>query len=244
MNGLTTITTVLASGGTTVAMRGKFTRRDGQAPVIIYHHGNGGNGWESMQAAVFGQYNNIVALVEAGYLVVSGDYGGSLWGSPYNQNAIDEAIAWAQTIGGRTGKVLMMGTSMGGLAALGFTGRYPAKVSAAIAVIPATNLAASAADPLWPNINAAYAGGYSDPIYGLNHSPIVQAQAGLFSTMPIRLWYGTTDTVIPPAYAQAFIAAVGPTCVATALVGGHAESTSDMVVKAELVDFARTYHAL
>lgn len=235
-----------ASGNRVAVMLGKYTKRDGTAPIAVYCHGHGGDAWAPFEQANLGQYHNTLPLAEEGYIVVSSDMGGlATHGNPTAQASVDAAILHAQTrYGGRTGKVLMTGTSMGGGAALTFSGRYPAKVAGVIVYVPIIDLAYSKSNGL-PDIDAAYSGGYSDANYGLNHSAKPQAVAGKFANMPIRMWYAENDSYVPTSEYNPFLAAIAsgpsPMINATMLVGGtHSEVTTQTVPVPEIRAFAKS----
>lgn len=238
---------VSAAGNAQVSVRGKLTRAG--AGLVIYCHGHGGTGWGSISAPTSapGQYHNISAMAEAGYLVIATDTGtpaSASWSNDSAHTAINDAITLGQTVfGAKAGKVILMGTSMGGGCALSFTGRNPTKVAACIAIEPIVNLNTMLAT--FTDINTAYSGGYTDATYGANHNPRYQADHGAFAGIPLQVWYGDSDTTATPtdvlAFRDAVLAQPSPSIAVTALSGGHAESTTQQIPTATLTGFAQQY---
>jgi dienelactone hydrolase len=228
-----------------MTMMPKFFRPDGTFPVAVYCHGHGEDAWLPMQPGRPGQYQFLRAVAEAGSLVLSGDFGGNLWGNDTVHAQIGATIAYAQgRLGGKSGEVAILGTSMGGCTALSYGARYPAKVACIVAIGPACNLAVL--DPNFGTIDAAYGGTYSDAIHGPDHNPQKMATLGKFNSMPVRIWYGNTDVVVAPSLITALKAAIdansaNPQCSITPVSGGHAEATWFNVPPSQMVEYLRTY---
>lgn len=218
---------------------------DGTYPVAVFCHGHGEDAWLPMQAQRYGQYQFLRAVAEAGYLVISGDFGGNLWGNDTAHAQIGATITYAQgSLGGKAGKVAIIGTSMGGCTALSYGARYPAQVVCIVAVGPACDL--TLMDPKFGTVDLAYGGAYSDTVHGPDHNPQKMATLGKYSSMPVRIWYGDTDTVVAPSLITDLKTAIdtnstNPQCAITPVSGGHAESTWNNVPASEMVAFLQTY---
>jgi alpha-beta hydrolase superfamily lysophospholipase len=242
---LTTEVSLDADGNRVGVLMADTTPRDGTAPLAVYCHGHGGGALAGFDPVNTGQRHNVVGLARAGYIVVSSDMKGpASWGNDAAQASIDSAIAHGQTrYRARTGQVLMIGTSMGGAAALAFTARYPAKVAGCIAIIPILDLDTARTNGL-PDVDRAYSGGYSVARYGLDHNPMTQAAAGKFAGMPLQVWYADKDMYMSVATSAGFVAAVragaDPRIDATQLDGTHSEETTATIPRATLVGFARS----
>lgn len=235
----------VVAGDGFMVMLPKLFRPNGTYPIAVYCHGHGENAWLPMQAQRFGQYQFIRAVAEAGYLVISGDFGGNLWGNDTAQSRIASTITYAKnTLGGKVGKVAMFGTSMGGCTALSYGARYPAEVACIAAIGPACDL--TLMDPKFGTVDAAYGGAYSDTVHGPDHNPQKMATLGKFGSMPVKAWYGDTDTVVLPSLITNLKAAidansVNPLCTIIPVSGGHAESTWANVPGSDVAAFLKTH---
>lgn len=67
--------------------------------------------------------------------------------------------------------------------------------------------------------------GYTNTAFGSAYNPTVMAGSGAYGSLPMQLYYGSTDTTVVPATVTTFQGLVGASCAATSLSGGHAEST-------------------
>lgn len=192
---------------------------DRKRPVALFHHGYGATAKilrDSIEGA--GERKVIEAFATAGYMVLVSDFGGSLWGNDTNHRHITALIGAGHKNGGRRGKVLLIGASMGGGAALSYAGMYPTRVAGVLGLIPALDLVA-VRDVGYTVLDRAYQGGFSNAVHGGAHNPIVMAQTphlytpwnlstSRFSAMPIDLWYATEDTVTRPETVSRFVATV------------------------------------
>jgi alpha-beta hydrolase superfamily lysophospholipase len=216
---------------------------DGTIPGVIYCHGYGEDGLIPTLPAQNGQFSNLTALVAAGYPVLACDLGGSLWGYDPFRARVDSAITYLQgTVGAKAGKVVVVGTSMGGLGALVYAANNPTKVSGVVGIGPTSDMQHVVSNNdggLAAIVNAAYPGGYSDATYGATFNPQVLAAAGKF-TMPVRLWIGSADTTVIPSTVTTLANTIGANATISYLSGGHAESTWFEVDSTALVKFVKT----
>lgn len=226
---------------------------DGTVEGCIYCHGRGqlvsntgtGPGPDD-PAATPGTFAIIDAIAKAGIPVLVADLGGATtWGITTVQTRIGQLKTYLQgTIGAKTGKIWLVGTSMGGLSALGYAGQNPTLVSAVVGIGPVSDLQDMVTNNRggWAaEINAQYSGGYSDATYGLTNNPTKMALNGDYGTMPIKLYYGNTDTTVVPATVTTLASDVGASCTTVALSGGHAEATWALVPPADVVSFLKAH---
>lgn len=196
--------------------------------AVIYCHQNGGTANSLTAGASYFEFvpNTLRAHVVAGDLA-----GTATWGNDASVAALDDMVdlllasssnAVANNAAGAcrsaSDKVILYGGSMGALTALNHLQANASKVAAVFAVIPTIALdAAHDADPerftdAAATIEAAYGGsaGYEAAI--ASHDPSQNTAAIAATGVPIHLWYSTNDTLVLPAEAEAFAAAVGATC--------------------------------
>lgn len=225
-------------------------------PVALFHHPFGSSAKamkESPDAP--GMRGVIEAFAEAGYLVVVSDFGGSLWGNDLNHRYITNCINIGVKNGGREGKALLIGASMGGGAVLSYAGMYPDRVAAVLGLIPAISLLdlSTFRDGI---LNASYDGKYVDSVHGPNHSPTVMATTphttvpddtttSRFSGMPVGIWYATRDATTLPVYTQEFIANIrsrrNPITKIVALDGEHTDAFVGTIPTANLINWAQKF---
>ena len=196
-------------------MRGGRTR--GRRPVVVYHHGWAGTARLLRDDARCDRQREVIeGLARAGYLVVVGDLGGSLWGNRRNHRLITEAVDVGQQEGGTPGPVGLVGTSMGAAAVLSYAVRRRGHVGAVVGLLPAVDLKTLR----WVgqgSLDRAYGGRYRDGQDGPRHNPVVIARepqpgkrdragrTGGYSGLPVQLWYGDADTVTTPDTVRTFV---------------------------------------
>lgn len=119
---------------------------DGQTPLVMYAHGAGGNYLVGMSPDLApGLYHSAHRIADAGYPVVCGDFGGvSTWANPISQTRMEACRVWAQDPAGKVrakpGKVILMGSSMGGINCIGYYRAFPGNVYCAVRSIPVSDL--------------------------------------------------------------------------------------------------------
>jgi alpha-beta hydrolase superfamily lysophospholipase len=137
--------------------------------AIICCHGRGQN--HLAYGPGLATSDPIMRLVEAGYVAISLDNGGTTsWGNDNAIQTITDAVAYsAAQFGTSTTRVLLFGMSMGSQLALNWAARNPSKVAAIALSFPVTDLAAISADangshstltidPATGNVNASAGG--------------------------------------------------------------------------------------
>lgn len=215
---------------------------DGTKRGVIYCHGAGSTvGGGTDPAAEPGQFAYISAAAAAGYPVFMADFGGNAWGNAALRALIADAKTYLQgTVGAKSGTVLMMGTSMGGLNCLSYAGNNLSSVAALAVVGPVSDvqdIVTNDRGGLASSVNAAYSGGYSNATYGATCNPTVMAANGNYGSLPCKFWYGNSDAICVPSTITGLAASIGASASAVQITGGHAESTWANVPPADVVAF-------
>lgn len=193
---------------------------------VIFLHGAGG--YASDAFTFPGILPTLQALVLKGHTVLSIDASGGNWSNNVAMDKINNAHAYLTTaLGARTGKVGLMGVSMGGGNVLTWAAANPTKTACVMGIIPVVDIQDMYANRgAGGSIDGAYAGGWSQTVYGPHHNPVTLAQAGKYAGIPIRTYYGLSDTTCVPSTQIAFRDASG--AVATSFAGGHTVPLSPM----------------
>lgn len=219
----------------------KYPKPAGTMPGVIFCHGNTGRSWDS-SGADFAQVVN--ALADAGYPVLSGDWGGSsTWGNDTTIARITTGKAYLQaSMGAKAGKIILVGASAGGQGALVWAAANPTLVSCLVGLLPVSdvndifvnNRAGIAA-----NISSCYSGGWSQATYGATHNPVTIAAAGGLTALKMRLFYGTTDTIVIPSTVTTLAASAGANTVISSVPGDHVGATLASIDAATVLAFVQ-----
>ena len=199
-------------------------------PVILYHHGVGGN-----EDAPFRDTNlraTTLALLAAGYVVASSDAGNDLdnWGNWGNQAAIDSYLSLYKYVHSQitVSGVLVLSQSMGGLTGLLSIAAGDISVDGWAGIYPACNLADMYTGVYSGNIDTAYSisGDYAAKTAG--HDPLL-LPASSWSGVPMRFYASPSDTVVDSANnSDAFSALVAgdvPESTVVAATGDHGDAS-------------------
>lgn len=199
----------------------------GGVPGVIYCHGAGQGSSSATNSALVGQYPLFNALRER-FCVASGDFGATAWGNPAALGNVDSMKTWMQsTMGVKTGKVALVGISMGTLTALNYAKANPSKVACVVSVLPAVNL-----NDFYSNnrggyaasVTAAYGGSYNDTTQGPTSNPYNYA-ASFPGTIPVQLYYSTADSIALPSYVTSFAsAAASASAISVSTTLDHSEA--------------------
>lgn len=185
--------------------------RPGVKPLVVFGHGYTGDAtWIQKAGANFNEWK---ALIEAGFPCISTDLGGAAtFGNDTGVNAIDTAIAFAQSrLSPKAGPVHLYLGSMSTLTGLRYAKNNPAKVAAIAVLTPAFDLqylhdvapgvsqggeSAAVTLPALVADMEASAGGAANlnTAYYAEHSPVVYA-SGSTLPMPIHAWTSSNDVL-------------------------------------------------
>jgi len=233
-----------ASGMVTVGEYGttllaKYPKPAGTMPGILYCHGNTGRSFEATNPEYVGVLGG---LADLGYPILSGDWGGATaCGNDTALARVTAGKAYLQgTMGAKAGKIILIGTSMGGLTAMAWAAANPALVSCLVGMLPVcdlTDVHTNNRSGLAAVVNAAYGGTYSEATYGATHNPLTMAVAGKLSALKMRLFYGSTDSIALPAKATALATAAGANTVLSSVPGDHATTTLALIDAATVLAF-------
>lgn len=198
---------------------------DRSRPAIVFCHGRDGSALRPTEYT--DTYGTLEDIVRGGYPMVASDLGGPrCWGNDLSIARVGAARALAQRapLLAASGKVLVLGESMGSLAACNWAARNPSMVQALVLMVPAVDLAwhhdndtlAQAA----AEIDTAY-GGQDAYVAGRpTHSPVEYAAQYLAGRFPIQVHYGEDDELAPYEDSiEPFVQRAGATSVAKP--GGH-----------------------
>lgn len=191
---------------------------------MVMCHARGESEAPWLEAAnVGGKYQQLFySIAGAGYPIVSTYMGGNLWGNDTAVAKIDLAKDYLQnTMGAKSGTVMALGTSMGGLSVYNYMRAHLGSIQTVVLVCPVSDLANvmlnQAGFPA--EISAAYSGaawpGAGDDD---SHSPI--RFVTLLRDTPMQLWIADDDTTADPVVAATCISAFRQTEVHH-MTGGH-----------------------
>jgi predicted esterase len=210
-------------------LRPKLPAQAGTKRGVLYVHGHEAANPAAWQWQLYIQRATLISrIAAAGHVVVTADLGGnSTWGNATVIARITAAKAYLLSLGVLSTKIALVGQSMGAQNAMVWAAANPSLVSCLVTMIPVVDvndLQVNNRGGLASDISSAYAGGWSEAVYGATHNPATIAAAGGLDSTPIQMWYGTSDTLCLPALAETF-AAQANLCEAHPIAGGHAEST-------------------
>lgn len=159
-------------------------------------------------------------LAASGCVVIVGDLGGgNTWGldtvvHPTTGRIAELRTYAANTWDADTTRMALLGDSMGGMNALGYTWRAPANVKAVGLRVPV--VAADALHDRDPTgigalIDTAYGGTAAWEADKANRDPSATANAAAIAAIAerVRIWHSTTDPVVLPADIAAYSTATG-----------------------------------
>ena len=166
----------------------------------------------------------VQGIDKAGLGVMTGDLGNSQWGNATGISRMGSLHTYAKSRIYNSNTVVLAGVSMGAANVLNWAKANPTYPAAIALFCPALDM-----QDIWDNdranlkawITAAYGGRPPDASNPADN-------AASFSSIPICIWYSSTDTVILPAIVEAFAAAVGSNVELRDLgTGGHDVSPVD-----------------
>lgn len=210
-------------------------------PPLIIVHGAGFvtpyiTNWDSTTA----NYCKMTHTLAKYFTVYTSDLGGDWWGSPDHVFRISEAKTYMENNYGTSGKLTLVGFSMGGLGALNWARINPSAVRAVVAAFPVISLNRFRTDTpgALAQIDACYSGGYSDATYGSQHNPALWASS-LDSSIPVYIPYSDADTTIPHDTITTFKADRPATTIEMVGSNGHGDLTIGDALP-HIIRFARS----
>lgn len=229
--------TASAMGEQNLALSPKAYPRDGSVRGVIYCHGA-----LSTETQVIGTtFPNTAAIVAAIaniYPTIACRLAGDSWANDAAIAKVALAKTYLQgTLGAKSGKVVLVGGSMGGALAMAYARANPTLVQALLLLEPVSDLqdiVTNDRGSLASSVNAAYSGGYSNATYGATHNPTTFASS--LAGIPVQTWYATDDTTVIPATVTGVMTAIGSVDLHT-LTGGHADAALAGVPVASVLSF-------
>ncbi len=185
---------------------------------VIYLHG----GFQTETEVNSGQIDVITdKLATSGFPVIAGRIGGSLWGSDAAIAYIDELAAYlvSNLDADNYGKVVIMGTSMGGANGLSWIGNGNQTATACfVGFAPLSytlDVYGVGVDPLYPlitnSINTAYGSSSAWLAAQPTHDATPLAEAGEYEGLKYRFYYGDADEIVDPANTAYLAGVIGST---------------------------------
>lgn len=186
---------------------------------------------------------HLVNTIAEVFPVLSIDAGGlSPWGNATAMARIGDAITYLQgTRGAKSGKVLLVGSSHGGLTVLNFAKANPTLVAAVVGMLPVIDLndvVTNNRGGLAAGVNTAYGGAYSEVTNGPTSNPANYAAS---YAIPTQLYYASDDTTAIPSTVTTF-ASTATNVTATSLGAlGHTEAAIDAAPRSTILAFLSQY---
>lgn len=188
--------------------------------AVLYAHGAGGGGAQALDGVnQQGVTANIAALVEAGFVVLSGDFGGDqTYGNDTQLSAMEAAWSYLQGSGlCASDKVVLTGASMGMLSVHRFAAAHPSSVAGMNGWIPALDVedlrtrdasgTRSLINTAWGLPAGSYVGGADQTPVPVRGRPMDESNLSVVSGIPTELWYSSGDTVTLASVVSAYAAA-------------------------------------
>lgn len=212
----------------------KLWRLDGITRMgVLYCHGAGTLGADQGSAAD-GLKAVLAALAERWPLGCA-DLGGAFtWGNATARTAVGTEKTAIQSAGAASGKVALVGGSMGAATALNFARANPTLVASVSLILPAVDL-----NDIHDNNRGGYAASINaavggDPSAVANSSPAGADWTGV--SIPMKAWYASDDAIVIASTVTTFMTARSGTAVNVGALG-HTDAAIAAVPPSDVVDF-------
>lgn len=212
---------------------------------VLYAHGATSDGAQVLDGTVQkGITLNCAAIVNAGFVLLSGDFGGaSTFGNDTELTAMEAAWAYLQASGlCASDKVILTGGSMGFLSISRFSAAHPTWVAGMNGWIPAIDIEdVRTRDALAQraNINTAwglpvgsYVGGGDQTPVPTRGKPLDSSNLTAVAGIPTHLWYSSGDTACTSTAVDIY--AAGRANVTKHLVSSSLDHTDAAVLAADI----------
>lgn len=218
----------VASEGSVLSV-GRLYKPDATRMGVLYIHGAGEaaeSPFTGSNVNKTGEYAIMAALAAAGYPVLSCDLGvpaagitnANAWGNPNCLTRIGQAITYLQGAGeyrgAKTGKVLLLGVSMGNCGAVNYAAANPSNVAGIVSIIPVWDV-----EDIRTNDRGSYRASIGSA-HGVTYPTALPAgrnpkdnAASLNGVVPYKCWYAADDTIAIASAAIAGAAAAGGAAV-------------------------------
>jgi alpha-beta hydrolase superfamily lysophospholipase len=163
------------------------------------------------------------------------------WGNDTSIATVTDAVNYLQsTFGAASGKVLLVGQSMGHAVLANWARANRALVGGLVGIVPVSDLndmVTNNRGGTAANINAAYGGTYSDTTHGPTHNPTKYAAADLAS-LPWLGFYASDDTTVVPSTVTGLRSLIGTSATAVNIgTGGHTDTVVANLNVSQLLAF-------
>lgn len=216
----------------------KADPRAGTKRGVVLCHGATATESRFIDGAAPQQQRIVQAIAEKGYPCIAHRQVGDSWANDAAIAKVALAKTYLQgTLGAKSGKIFVVGGSMGGALAMAYAAANPTLVAGLILLEPVSDLqdiVTNNRSGLAASCNAAYAGGYSNATYGATHNPT--SFAASLAGIPVQTFYATDDTTVIPATVTTVMTAIGGVDLHT-LTGGHADAALATIASSTVTDF-------
>lgn len=231
-------------GESNLALLPKNYIADGTKRGIIFCHGAGVTELYAIDQSSPNMAALLRAIVAVGYPVLAPLCAGNNWANDSGIARVSLAKTYLQgTLGAKSGKVILIGNSMGGCLSYAWARANLTSVACIVGILPVSDLndiVTNNRGGLGAQATAAYSGGYSEATYGATHNPV--DFAGQLSGLPIQAWSASDDTIVVPSTVAAFAAGVGSSVEThNTLTGGHSDATYGAIPPASVAAFLATH---
>lgn len=204
---------------------------------LAFFHGSGHTATTTLQTV---ETDDMLRDLARRQTVFVGDFALQSWANPAGIARSVDGLDYMAAQLGVVEPVVLVAGSMGFALAAALTLAHPARVKAIAGIIPLTDIADVRLRGAAASVDAAYPPGYNDLTDGPTHSPVHFADE-LPADLPIHLWTTSDDPIVPPATADAFVAArpqtgrtnlgpMGHTNAAIAAAANGLDSNNDPVL--------------
>lgn len=220
----------------------KEWRGDGTVMGLVYVHGATQTDAQVLDSTTYPAIVDIMrSVAAAGWPVLSIYAGGDLWGNATAMARMGSAKTYLQsTIGAKSGKIGLIGGSMGGLTVQNYAQANPSSVAVAVGLVPVSDVSDFVTNNrggLASSINTAYST-WNEGTMGTTYNPHTYASGGNLAACHYKCWYGASDTIVIPSTVTDVATAAGTTAVSC--VGDHNTSLNSVTI-ADVVTHIRTY---
>jgi hypothetical protein len=235
---------------------------------VVYVHGagelaltplNGATGKQN-EAQLLARIASVYPMVmfDAGIWAQGGTTDSDNWGNTNAQTRLGQAITWLQTApgsggwnnpaggGAKSGKVLLVGISMGHALSLTYAQANSGNVQAVVGILPVNDL-----DDIRDNNRGAYRASISTawgtgtwtapgtPALPTAANPAKTGNQTNLIAIPQKLWYANDDVICTPATCTSLISNIGANCTGVNMgnTGGHSDASVGAAPIADVLAF-------
>lgn len=219
----------------------KHWKADGSKMGVLFCPGFGGDALECRNAAAQNMWTIMEAIANAGFPVLSCDFGGGIWGNSTAIARVGTAKTYLQgTLGAKSGAIAFVGQSMGHLTAMNWVAANLSSTACVVSSMGVCDLNDIHGNATYTaSINAAYGGTYSNGTYGATYNPTIDT-ATKYSGLKWLSYRGASDTVASPSIASTLATAIGGTATSNTVTGSHDWATVGNYPVQTIVDFIIT----